>query len=203
MKKFLAVLLSLVLFCGCQKGPDASEVAEALCQLYVHANTAVSAVLPDWDVEAIKNTLKEDLQKQLKANLEAVGADKLDENSLKAVTDAMLEARKRIPVEVELLESGKDEALVKITVGALDLSAIDAEAAQTALKAIEGMDKESSDYVSRFVESYLEALQEGFETAEASTGSNSFEVRFTKQNGLWLPEDLNDFVACLGQMIRR
>ena len=203
MKKILVLLLSLALLCGCQKGPDAAQMGEALCQLYVHADTAVSAMLPDWDTEAIKNTLHKDLYQQLKENLEAVGADGLDESSLRAVTDAMLEARKRIPVEVELLESDKEEALVKITVGALDLSAIDAKAAQAALEAIAGMDPENESYVSEFVESYLEALQEGFETAETDGESSSLEVRFTKQKGLWLPEDLNDFVARLGQMIRR
>ena len=203
MKKFLALLLCAALMSGCSGSPDASQTAEALCRLYVHGDTAISDILTGWDGEAIKNTIKEDLQEQLSENLEAVGAHILDKDQLEDVTDALLDARKRIPFEVELLESDKESARVKITISSLDLSAADTEAAQSALKAIESEDEESADYIATFVESYLEALQTGLEEAEIDNEENSFEVSFSKQKGLWLPEDMNGFIAQLGQAMRR
>lgn len=203
MKKILAVLLSLLLLCSCQKGPDAAEMADALCRLYVHGDTAVSSILKDWDTESIRQTIEENLHEQMKENLQAVGAELPDEESLKAVTDSILEARKRIPLEAELVESDKEKATVKITIGALDLSAIDAEAAQSTLQAVEGEDKASDDYVTLFIESYLNALQQGFEEADTEKLNSSFEVSFVKRDGLWLPEDMNGFISALGQLIRR
>lgn len=206
MKHWKSILLSLLLcctLCACQKGPDPAEVGEALCKLYVHADTAVSAVLEDWDVQTVKQSIEEDLYKQLRSNLEAVGVKELDETALKEVTSALMKARERIPLEVSVVETEEEHAALQVTVGSLDISGIDSEAAQTALEQLKGLSDLSEDDIDRFVNAYTEALQDGFETADPSQEQSSFVVNFVKENGLWRPEDLNGFIEQLGQHIRR
>ncbi len=206
MKQWKLSLLSLLLcaaLTACQSGPSAEEVGEALCKLYVHADTEVSSVLEGWDTQSVKNSIEQDLYDQLHSNLEAVGVEEPDETALKAVTSALMKARGRIPLEVSVVESEKERASLQITVGSLDISEIDAEAAQSALEALEGISEFSENDLGFFVESYTEALQAGFEAADPSEKKSSFVVDFVKEKSLWLPEDLNGFIELLGQHIRR
>lgn len=206
MKQWKLAWISLLL-CGvltaCQSGPSAEEMGEALCKLYVHADTAVSSVLEDWDVQTVKQSIEEDLYEQLRSNLEAVGVEELDESALKEVTAALMDARTRIPLEVEVVETEEDRVALQVTVGSLDISSIDTEAAQTALEELKGLSDLSEEDLGRFVQAYTEALQDGFEAADPSLEQSSFLVDFVKEKGLWLPEDLNGFVEQLGQHIRR
>lgn len=206
MKQWKLAWISLLL-CGvltaCQSGPSAEEMGEALCKLYVHADTAVSSVLEDWDVQTVKQSIEEDLYEQLRSNLEAVGVEELDESALKEVTAALMDARTRIPLEVEVVETEEDRVALQVTVGSLDISGIDTEAAQTALEELKGLSDLSEEDLDRFVQAYTEALQDGFEAADPSLEQSSFLVDFVKEKGLWLPEDLNGFVEQLGQHIRR
>lgn len=114
-----------------------------------------------------------------------------------------MEARRRIPVEVEVVESNDETATVRFTVGALDISSIDSEAAQTAMKSIQGITKLNDEDLKEFVKTYTEALKAGLEAADPSEEQNSFEVNFSKAGGLWLPEDMEAFIEVLGRQIRR
>lgn len=202
-KSFVVSLLLCLSMAACQSGPTAEEAAEALCKLYVHADTTVSAVLDGWDTESVKSTIESKLSEQLKNNLEAIGVTEVDEAALDAVTEAMMEARKRIPLEVEVIETEEDRAALQITVGSLDVSGIDTAAAEKAMEQLKGLSEVSEADLERFVEAYTEALQSGLEEVDPSEVMDSFVVNFVKEKSLWLPEDLNGFIEELGQHIRR
>ncbi len=201
-QKVLSLLLCVALT-ACQSGPSAQEVAEALCKLYVRADTKVSSILKDWDTAQIKDTIESNLSEQLRVNLEAVGVEQVDEAVLDAVTDSIMEAREKIPLQVDVLETTEETVTLKITVGSLDISGIDRAAAEEALSELDGLSELSTDDLERFVEAYTEALQSGFAEADPSAEQQSFEVDFVENDGLWLPEDLNGFIELLGQHIRR
>lgn len=202
-KQNVLSLLLCVALTACQGSPRAQEVAEALCKLYVHADTEVSSILKDWDTAQIKDTIESNLSEQLRVNLEAVGVEQVDEAVMDAVTDSIMEAREKIPVQVDVLETTEETVTLKITVGSLDISGIDRAAAEEALSELDGLSELSTDDLERFVEAYTEALQSGFAEADPSAEQQSFEVDFVENDGLWLPEDLNGFIELLGQHIRR
>ena len=204
--KIKTLLVGLLLCLGlsaCQSGPDAQQVGEALGKLYIHADSAVSAVLSDWDTEQIAESIEQELYQQIKNNLSDLGELEINESQLQVVKDSMMEARRRIPVEVEVVESNDETATVRFTVGSLDISSIDSEAAQTAMESIQGIDELSEEDLKNFVTAYTEALQDGLKAADPCEEQNSFEVTFSKASGLWLPEDMEDFIEVLGRQIRR
>ena len=203
MKRLMAILLSLMLLAGCKAAPDAAQVGEALCKLYVHGDSTVSSVLSKWDTASIAESIKGDLLEQFAANVEEVTGQPLDEELAKKVTDAVMEARSRIPVSVEIIESDKESAVVEVSIGCLDISAIDTAAAEAALAAVKEQAEDSDAYRQAFVEAYAEALTEGLAAADATAEQSSFQVTFRKNSGLWLPEDLNGFVEELAKHIRR
>ena len=203
MKKFFAIFLSFLLLCGCQKAADAAEVTEALCRLYVHADTAVSSILEDWDTQSVKESIGQQLEEQLKQNLEAMDVEELPAETWQTVVDAMMEARSRIPLEVTLLESDKETATVRIEVGYMDISAIDAQAAQAALEVLTEPSADTKEYRRLLVDTYLEKLIEGLKEAECSEEKSSFELQLVKEKGLWMPEDLSALIEMLGQQIWR
>ena len=206
MKQWKKMLLSLLLclaLTGCQTGPSAEDVAEALCKLYVHADTKVSSVLKDWDTANVKDTIENQLSEQLRSNLQAVGVQTVDSKALAAVTESIMEAREKIPIDVEVIETAGEKVSLQITVGSLDISGIDRAAAEEAMSELSGLSELSEADLERFVEAYTEALQSGFDEADPSENQNTFTVDFVEKNGLWLPEDLNGFVELLGQYIRR
>ena len=201
-KKMLLPLLLCLVLTACQGRASAEDAAEALCKLYVHADTKVSSVLKDWDTAAVKNTIEEQLSDQLRSNLQTVGVQTIDSEVLDAVTASIMEARKRIPVDVEVIETADEKVSLQITVGSLDISGIDRAAAEEAMSELNGLSELSEADLERFVEAYTEALQSGFDEADPSETLNSFAVDFVEKNGLWLPEDLNGFIELLGQHIR-
>lgn len=203
MKKLLAILLALCLLCGCQKGPDAAQVCEALCRLYISADSAVSEVLSGWDTESVRNTVEEGLYQQLSENLQTIGAGEPDEQLLQAVTEEMMAARSRIPVSVSLSEESEERAVLTVKLGSLDISAIDAAAAEEALSAMNGAAEDSDAYRQQLVEAYLEALQTGLVEFDGSGEESTIQVEFVKTEGLWVPADMQGFIEELGKAIRR
>ncbi len=203
MKKIIALLLALCLLCACQKGPDAAQVGEALCRLYIAGDTAVTEVLGDIDAEQIREEMREALHQQLKNNLENIGVAELNESALNTVTEEMMSARSRIPVTVEGTKKEKETATVSITVGSIDLSAIDAKAAEQALSTMNDAAEDSEAYRQQLLEAYLEALQDGFVGFDGSGEKSTIRVELVKTKGLWLPADMQSFIAELGKAIRR
>ncbi len=200
MKCALALILCLLL-CGCQKGPAPEEVGEALCKLYVHGDSTGMEVPEGWDAAGIAAALKEQLYSQLEENLSALEDGAIEEEQLQAVTAAILEARKRIPITVELLDSDREQATLQVNMGSVDSITVDEQAAEAALEAISGLDAESGDYVERFVEEYLSALEEGFSSLEAEEGE-PFTMTLVKTEGQWLPQDLPALLEQLGSRLR-
>ncbi len=200
MKRALALTLCLLL-CGCQQGPAPEEVGEALCKLYVHGDSTGAAIPEGWDAAGIAAALKEQLYSQLEENLSALEDGAIEEEQLQAVTAAILEARKRIPITVELLDSDREQATLQVNMGSVDSTTVDEQAAEAALEAISGLDAESGDYVERFVEEYLSALEEGFSSLEAEEGE-PFTMTLVKTEGQWLPQDLPALLEQLGSRLR-
>jgi len=203
MKKVFALLLAFCLLCGCQKGPDAAQIAEGLSRLYIAGDSAVTEMLSDIDVEGIKDDLETGLYQQMKSNLEDIGVSELDEEMLNVVIEELMSARKRIPVSVELTSEDKETAVVNIRVGSIDLSAIDAEAAEKALAAMNDAAEDSDTYRRELLNAYLEALQGVLAEFDGYGEESTIEVQFVKTKGLWLPVDMQEFITELGKAIRR
>lgn len=203
MKRILAMLLALSLLCSCQKGPDAVQTAEALCRLYISGDTAVMGLLNDSNAEQVHDEIKEGLYEQLSDNLEAIGVGELDQKQLNAVVEEMMAARSRIPLDVELSAEEKGKVSLTITVGSLDMSAIDTAAAEKALAAMNGAAEDSEQYRQQLLNHYLEALRDALNAFDGSGETSAIEVEFLKTEGLWRPADIQGFINALGQAIRR
>ena len=221
MRKVLTLCLSLLFLAGCSavwaknpvflvgcsavwaKNPDAAQVGEALCRLYVQGDSDTAQTLKDWDTETIALSLRDDLYQQICLNLSELSGGPVDDTLSEQVAEANLEARRRIPVEVELLDGDNERAELKFTVGALDISGIDEEAARSALASIEQNGEISEDTMAELINNYAQALISGFAAADPSADQNVFQFTFVKKDGAWLPEDLNRFIEKLGQSIRK
>lgn len=206
MMKIKTLLVSLLLCLGlsaCQFGPDAQQVGEALGKLYVHGDSTVSGILSDWDTKQIADNIEQELYLQIKDNLSDLGDLEIGEGQLQAVKDSMMGARRRIPIEVEVVESSDETATVRFTVGSLDISSIDSKAAQIAMKSMEGIREPNEEDLKEFVKIYIEALQTGLENADPSEEQSSFEVTFKRASGFWQPDDMKAFIQVLGGQIRR
>ena len=206
MKQWITILLSILLclsLASCQRGLSAEEVGLAMCKLYVHGDTEVASMLSDWDVAAVRDHMEQDFYHQLYSNLEASGIEDPDETALNEVISALMDARKRIPLKVETVETEKDRVTLQITVGSLDIGEIDTTAAQRALEEIKGRSDLSKEDLDDLMQAYTEALKAEFDASDPTVVQTSFTVRFIENEGVWLPEEMNRFIEQLGQHIRR
>ncbi len=197
MKKILPLLLSFMLLCACNKIAEPTAVAEGLCSLFLKGEAAVTELIPELSAASISSQLEAEFMTKLKENLKAVGADEISEEQLKAVVAEIMEARKRVPFEVETVESGEDKVTLQITVGTINSADIDNAAAELAQKALENIDADPDVLVESYLEEYLDALKEGFAQLDPGEETKDFTVDFIKAEKLWLPQDMNSFVSLL------
>ncbi len=206
MKKLFALILSFLLLCSCKAMPEATTIAEEMCSLLLRGEGTLTEKIPGFDGATINKQVEEGLYSQLKQNLEAVGGNvELEEEQLQRIVAAMMEVRKKVPYEVELIGDEKERKTLQITLGTIDSEEVDHAAAELAQEAIEDrMEELSNDQAAltnAYLEEYLNALESSFADLDPSQTTKSFTVDFVKDKLIWLPEDLNGFVQQLAATV--
>lgn len=187
-------------FTACKKAADVQQVGEAWGKLYVQGDRSVDTILSDMDCQQIVSQVENELYQQLEHNFSDLGTVEFSEEQLNSLLQSLLEARSRIPLQVEVVEQEKKQALLRFTLGSLDISGIDHKAAENAVKQLSVGEAENA--AEHLLQAYLEEVSAALQEADCSEES-SFELYFIKEEGKWKPLDEKQLLEELSCYIYR
>lgn len=191
-----ALLMSCMIFVGCDKAPTPDESAKMLYEFYVQEDMSNIALLGITEEEANKiieggiENFKEDIRGSFKEyELEA------DEAKLSQLIDARTELEKQLEVTTEIVSQEGKKAEIKLSTTYFDEEAISNKASLDAVASMETSEiTDEKEFLEASLTAYLDNVILGFQEAEIQPEKVSMTATFVKEGIYWLPEEEQQFV---------
>ena len=206
MRYFTSVIVISILltfFTSCNKSPSPSEVALSYYNLIIKQDSqAIEALgMPSETATSMISELKENLTGQIADNLSIASSNQVSKEQLESIQAAYFNALHKLNATATFVQSGHS-CEVTLSTTCLDFKALDEWATDHALAQVDILNYIDKDlYLTDLTSAYIDYLVESYENATPETTKNEATFTFTKQNGLWLPEDYESFITKLCELI--
>lgn len=207
LKKMAVISLALcVLFvvgCSGKEKLTPDITATSLFNLYIKGDKEAVAKMKisKEDVDAIAKIQKDTAISLLKTSLTSTGIQVTDEK-LEEFYNAREEVLKKLNCTAEVISQTKESAEVKIKSTYINEDALAEKAANDALETIKQMGlTDENEAVSKFGDEYIKNSIMAYQSAEPSQDTKEKTFKFTKQDGIWLPESSVEFGNSIGLLI--
>lgn len=151
----------------------------------------------------IINHIHETLKAKIKEDLSMAERITIDDTQIEAISSAYLSTLQQLNATSSATKNGKNY-IVTLSTTYIDFTQIDENAIQLALKEIDlSHYTDEKMYLSDLTTSYINHLIKLYESATPSKETNQASFTFTKQNGLWLPEDNETFITTICSLVSK
>lgn len=201
--KILAILLisilSLTVMTGCGKVDPPETVAQGFFELITYNDTTKleSLGVSAEEFAPVKDFMKQAIKDNTKNNFKMAGLS-ITEEDLNAITEAQLNALKKVKATFTTESSDKQTAVVKIKTNYIKLTEVDEKAANDALQEIQAMGlTDRQQILDACTEKYTAKLIEGLNSLEPVEDTIEKSFSFTMQKvdiggktkKMWVPEN--------------
>ena len=208
MKKvFISFLLILGLFIlsGCHESSLSSPSSTALYyyDLIIKQNISHTDLIgiSTETAQTILSHIKDNLHTEISKKLSMNGRIEIDPNQIIALEEAYLASLQKLQATVSE-EKQEKSYLVTLSTSYIDYNAIDQWAINEALADVNISDfLDETIYLNTLTDAYISYLLTGYQNAEPASPYHEFTSTFTLQNGLWLPDDLDEFIKTLCTLV--
>lgn len=194
------ILLTLCLF----SSPSASEVALSYYSLFIKqdASPVISSKIMDKETaHLVLDNVKEHFRNQIINDLSIEGRITLSSDQLNQIETAYFELLSQLECSATSTKNG-NRYIVTLHSTCIDFDAISDQATQYALSEINiSHYGQHADYLSDLVNAYTSYLVKSYENTKPLQVTQEAQFTFTKQHGLWLPENYEAFTNVLTDLI--
>lgn len=211
MKKvymFLIMLLGIGLFTGCTEKLSADETANLLYNFYIKEDISEISKLGIEEVKAteiITNSItnfREELSNALKGvALEEEVEVQIDNNKVEEIIDLRRGLEKQLKADIEIVTTEKDTITLQINTSYFDEVAIynrAQEGLNEKMEKVEITDKD--EFIQKCIDTYTEEIIKAYKEAEISTDTTAMTFLFKKIDGVWKPENEQQFIDDLTEL---
>lgn len=199
LSMLLISILSVVIMTGCGKIDPPETVAQGFFDLIVYSDTTKleSLGVSAEEFSTVKDFMRQGIKESIRNNFKMAGLSITEEN-LDAITEAQLNALKKVKATITTESSDKQTAVVKIQTNYLKLTEADEKAANEVLEEVQAMgltDRQeilnvySEKYTAKLIET-LNAIEPVDDTVEKSFSFVIEKVDIDgKSKDMWIPEN--------------
>ena len=199
----IVISIFLTFFTSCSKGPTPSEVALSYYDLIIKQDSQkVEALgMPSETAHSIISKLKQNLSEQIADSLSIASPNQVSKEQLERIQTAYFDALHKLNATASFVQSGASSE-VTLSTTCLDFKTLNEWATDHALEQVDILNYIDKDlYITDLTSAYIDYLIQAYEDAIPETSTNEATFTFTKQNGLWLPEDYEAFASKLCELI--
>ncbi|MBQ1274632.1 MAG: hypothetical protein U0L26_13930 [Cellulosilyticum sp.] len=190
------ILLSSLL--GCKQTPSASEVALGYYNLLIKQDSSnvISLGMSPQTAHIVISNLHTTLRNQIENQLSMNQLITLTDEQITTIENAYLSTLHQLNATAHSKRIGLNAYNVTLSSPSINFDEINQNAANKALKQVSILDyPNETTYLSNLTETYISYLIEGYTHAIPASHSSEASFIFTKQHGLWLPKNQEDFVS--------
>lgn len=206
IKMTICLFLLTLLLCSCgnaSKHSAADQVALGYYELMAHQNSSplITLGMPEDTASCILESMKTSLFSQVQTQLSMDGKVTIEEKTANEIVEVYIASLQKLSATATKKQTEKGY-IVTLTTNYIDYPAIDRAAIDAALTEIDiSTYSDQAEYLSELTTSYITHLLEGYKKATPSTETVSHDFLFTKQSGLYLPENYSNFTTSLFLML--
>ena len=200
---YLFILILLLLSVGCCKQASATDVALSYYDLLIKQDSTqvTSLGMTQETAETILNNIHQTLRTQIKENLLPNNPIAITDEQITSIEDAYFKTLQKLNATATSKKKNKSY-IVTLSSSYIDFNAINQSATDLALKEVDILKYSNQNtYLTDLTTAYISHLLEGYHNATPSQTTHEAEFVFTKQNGIWLPEDYQTFVNQIYSLI--
>lgn len=206
MKKIRILFLTLfilVSFTACHVKPHPSDFTLAYYTLLTQQDSSAFIKLGMSEKSASKllDGMYDSLNQQIQTTLSMSNRIEISPSQVTTLQDAYFKALQGVSATVK--EQKKDDYyIVTLSTTYIDTIAIDQAAINKSLATVDiSQYKDQNKYLADLAATYIPTLIAQYQTALPSTEVVSKDFIFTKQEGIFLPQDSKAFITTLCQMV--
>lgn len=200
------LLFTTLIFCiGCHHAPTASEMSLGYYNLIIKQDPSemIFFGMPEDTAFTVISQIHESLKTEIKEELSMSERLTIDDSQIDSIASAYLSALQKLSAWATAKKNGKVYTITLSTTY-IDFTQIDQDAIELALKEIDlSHYTDEKAYLSDLTTAYISHLTALYESSEPTSETNQADFTFTKQNGLWLPEDNETFITTLCNLVNK
>lgn len=201
---YLFLLTLILCSCGNESSRSAADqVALDYYALMAHQNPdpLIALGMSEDTANNILDSMKTSLLSQVQTQLSMDGKVTIKEKTAHEIVEVYIASLQKLSATATKKQT-EEGYIVTLTTNYIDYPTIDQAAIDAALTEIDiSTYNDQAEYLSELTTSYITHLLEGYKNATPSTQTVSHDFLFTKQSGLYLPENYSDFTTSLFLML--
>lgn len=196
-------LLILISFTACHLKPHPSDFTLAYYTLITKQDPSslIKLGMSEESATQLLSSMYDTFGQQIQATLSMSNRIEITPEQISSIQEAYFKALQDVSATVK--EQKKDDYyIVTLSTTYIDTVAIDEAAINKSLATVDiSQYKDQNKYLVDLTATYIPTLIAAYQAAIPSTETVSTEFIFTKQDGLYLPEDYETFITSLCQMV--